>query len=89
MTKALDLEVTIGQLAKSILSMSARGLSRTSAATYLAIGTTFFDQLVAEGKLPPPVAIGARRVWDRYELDAAFDAFKEVKAETTKNSWDN
>ena len=89
MTKATDLEVTNCQLAKSILSMFARGLSRTSAAAYLGIGTTFFDQLVAEGKLPPPVEIGARRVWDRYELDASFDAFKEANAETAKNSWDD
>ena len=89
MTKISDLEAGIGPSNKSILSMFARGLSRIFAAAYIGISTTFFDQLVAKGKLPPPVKIGARLVWDRFDLDAAFEAMKEVKIETTKNSWDD
>jgi predicted DNA-binding transcriptional regulator AlpA len=77
------------QSGKGDFGMFARGFSRALAAIYIGIGTTFFDQLVAEGKLPAPIKIGARRVWDRYDLDTAFEAFKETEIETTKNSWDD
>ena len=50
-----------------------RGLSRTEAARYLGIGTTTFDGLVKDGAMPKPKIIGARRVWDRHKVDAAFD----------------
>lgn len=50
-----------------------RGLSRAAAAHYLGIGTTTFDGLVKDGVMPKPKTIGARRVWDRHKLDAAFD----------------
>jgi predicted DNA-binding transcriptional regulator AlpA len=89
MTKFNDFENHGGQSAKGIFGMLGRGFSRTLAAAYIGIGTTFFDLLVAEGKLPAPVKIGARRVWDRYDLDVAFEAMKEAETETTKNSWDD
>ena len=89
MTKSNNFDNNNGQSAKSIFGMLARGLNRIFAAEYIGISATFFDQLVAEGKLPTPIKIGARRVWDRYDLDAAFEAMKEVETESTKNSWDD
>lgn len=51
-----------------------RGLSREEAAAYIGIGTTKFDQMVADGRMPPPKKIDGRKVWDRLRLDSAFAA---------------
>jgi excisionase family DNA binding protein len=50
-----------------------RGLSRTEAAEYIGISPSKFDELVKAGTMPVPKEIGARRVWDRHAIDAAFD----------------
>jgi predicted DNA-binding transcriptional regulator AlpA len=47
------------------------------AAAYLDIGTTFFFEMVDDGRMPPPVKMGKATLWDRLELDAAFDNLKD------------
>jgi integrase len=54
-------------------SIDPRGLNHESAASYIGIGTTLFDALVAEGMMPKPKLINNRKVWDRQELDIAFN----------------
>lgn len=49
-----------------------RGLSREEAARYVGVGTTTFDGLVQDGRMPKPVRLGKRVIWDRLKLDAAF-----------------
>lgn len=65
-----------------------RGLSREEAAMYIGIGATKFDEMLADGRMPPPRRIDGRKVWDVRELDLAFDA---LPVETTGNgtSWDD
>jgi len=55
-------------------SLPPRGLSREEAAAYIGIGATKFDQMVADGRMPPPKKIDGRKVWDRLRLDSAFAA---------------
>lgn len=50
-----------------------RGLSRCEAANYVGISPAKFDQLVKDGRMPPPRRIDGRRVWDRSQLDSHFD----------------
>lgn len=50
-----------------------RGLSRVQAAAYIGISTTKFDEIVNDGRMPKPRRIDGRKIWDRYELDLAFD----------------
>lgn len=50
-----------------------RGLSRETAASYIGIGATLFDVLVSDGRMPKPKLINSRKVWDRQELDIAFN----------------
>lgn len=66
-----------------------RGLSRDVAAGYVGIGTTFFDQQVAMGKLPKPFKLGARRLWDRNDLDVAIDNLKDAGKPVEHNPWDD
>ena len=49
-----------------------RGLCREEAATYVGVGITLFDEMVADGRMPKPKRANSRVVWDRIALDAAF-----------------
>ena len=51
-----------------------RGLSREQAAAYVGVGATKFNQLVEDGRMPPPKHVDGRVIWDRYQLDQAFEA---------------
>lgn len=57
-----------------------RGLSRIQAAHYVGVSPGTFDRLVEDQLMPRPKRIRARLVYDRVELDSAFDALGEVQA---------
>lgn len=59
-----------------------RGLNRLEAARYVGVSPGTFDKLVDEGVMPRAKRIRARLVFDRVELDAAFDAIGEVESVT-------
>jgi predicted DNA-binding transcriptional regulator AlpA len=48
-----------------------------AAAAYVGMSRSMFLRLVGEGVMPRPVKIASMATWDRYDLDAAFDALKE------------
>jgi excisionase family DNA binding protein len=59
------------------------------AARYVGVSPTTFDKLVSDGKMPRPKEIGARRVYDRAQLDSAFDALGDLDFElAAANEWD-
>jgi predicted DNA-binding transcriptional regulator AlpA len=58
-------------------SLAPRGLSRAQAAEYVGIGATKFDEMVADGRMPKPLRIDGRTVWDRIGLDEAFAALAD------------
>jgi hypothetical protein len=62
------------------------GLSRQVAAEYIGVGTTLFDAMVRDGRMPQPFRVGARVIWDRHKLDAAFDALSDQDEDD--NPWD-
>jgi hypothetical protein len=51
-----------------------RGLSRAQAAGYIGVGTTKFDEMVADGRMPKPARVDGRVLWDRFQLDQSFTA---------------
>ena len=53
-----------------------RGLRIELAAPYVGLGRSKFLQMVKTGELPSPVNVGRCRIWDRADLDRAFDALK-------------
>ncbi|MBL8709104.1 MAG: hypothetical protein JNL25_07930 [Rhodospirillaceae bacterium] len=59
------------------LNLPPRGLSRAVAAAYIGVSTHKFDDMVADGRMPAPKIMDARRVWDRLALDKAFDALPD------------
>lgn len=61
-----------------------RGLSRLEAARYVGIGTTLFDAMVTDGRMPKPRIINSRTVWDRLQLDDAFNELPHRGSEPVK-----
>ncbi len=54
------------------IAYAPRGLSREEAARYVGVGSTKFDEMVKDGRMPKPKRVDGRTVWDRIALDAAF-----------------
>jgi predicted DNA-binding transcriptional regulator AlpA len=50
-----------------------RGLRREEAARYVGVGSTKFDDMVDDGRMPKPLRIDGCVVWDIRALDLAFD----------------
>jgi hypothetical protein len=65
-----------------------RGLSRDEAAMYIGISAGKFAEMVADGRMPEPVKIESRKIWDIRSLDLAFDALPGEN-ETKGSSWDD
>lgn len=63
-----------------------RGLNRDRAAEYVGVGTTLFDEMVRDGRMPGPKRVNGRVVWDRFALDLAFDALPD---RDSRNPWDD
>ena len=52
---------------------------------YVGVSAAKFDEMVADGRMPAPVQIDARKVWDIRSIDMAFDTLAQ---ETSSNTWD-
>ena len=64
-----------------------RGLSRDEAAMYIGISAGKFDEMIRDGRMPSPVSIDKRKVWDIRALDLAFDELS-METGTRASSWD-
>jgi hypothetical protein len=53
------------------------GLSREEAASFIGVGTTKFDMLVADGRMPKPKRIDGRKVWIADRLRDALYALPD------------
>ncbi|MFG1319875.1 hypothetical protein [Xanthobacter autotrophicus] len=49
-----------------------RGLNRDEAAYYIGVGTTKFDEMVRDGRMPRGKRVDGRVIWDRVQLDLHF-----------------
>jgi predicted DNA-binding transcriptional regulator AlpA len=65
-----------------------RGISRSDAAAYIGISPSLFDRLVGNGKLPQPLRLASRKVWDVRALDRMFDALSGSDFDAPDNEWD-
>ena len=72
---------------QQLLPLVARGLSRVQAAAYVGISPSLFDELVKDGRMPKPLRINSRTIWDRIRLDEAFEAILDEESRTA-NPWD-
>lgn len=63
-----------------------RGLRRGPSARYVGVSPTTFDDWVDAGKMPRSFKVKGVVLWDRLELDDAFDALKDG---ASCNEWDD
>lgn len=54
------------------IAYAPRGMSREEAARYIGVGSTKFDEMVSDGRMPRAKRVDGRVVWDRIKLDMAF-----------------
>jgi predicted DNA-binding transcriptional regulator AlpA len=57
-----------------------------AAAAYCGISPPLFDGLVKERRMPQPLKINSRRLWDVRKIDCAIDALDDEERE---NPWDD
>ncbi|RWM28614.1 hypothetical protein [Mesorhizobium sp.] len=55
-------------------SLPPRGLSRVEAAAYIGVSASLFDEMVKDGRMPKPKRVNSRTIWDRHQVDHAFEA---------------
>jgi predicted DNA-binding transcriptional regulator AlpA len=48
------------------------GLRRVEAAAYVGVSPSKFDEMVHDKRMPKPIHIDGRRVWDRRKIEEAF-----------------
>ena len=61
------------------------GLSRAQSANYVGVGTTKFDEMVTDGRMPRPKRVDGRNIWHRSGLEEAFLA---LPSDDDSNPWD-
>jgi predicted DNA-binding transcriptional regulator AlpA len=66
-------------------NLPPRGISREAAAQYVGISPGKFDALVGDGRMPKPLQIDGRKVWDLRAVDRAFE---RLGGEADRNEWD-
>lgn len=68
-------------------SLPPRGFNRVTAAAYIGVSPCLFDQMVKDGRMPKPLRINTRVLWDRRLIDGAFDSLLSEEI-PTQNPWD-
>nr|WP_244479321.1 hypothetical protein [Rhizobium sp. Leaf384] len=63
------------------------GLNRAQAAAFIGVSPSLFDEMVKDGRMPRPKTVGARRIWDRRKLEAAFGRLPGSDVNEDNDSW--
>lgn len=66
------------------LAYPPRGLRAPRAAAYIGVSETSFLHLVDEGVMPKPKRVKGMNIWDRLELDAAFESLAPERQDEPK-----
>jgi predicted DNA-binding transcriptional regulator AlpA len=70
------------------ISLPPRGLSREQAAAYIGVSPALFDEMVKDGRMPKPKRPNTRTIWDRRQLDRAFDRLPGGDLDESDDEWD-
>jgi len=67
------------------LNYPPRGLRSPRAAAYVGVSEREFLNLVKEGVMPKPKRVKGMNIWDRFEIDAAFECLKHEDGPQRRN----
>jgi hypothetical protein len=56
-----------------------RGMRSDGAAVYLGMSEASFFRLIEDKLMPEGMTVRGMKIWDRYDLDTAFDNLKDRK----------
>ena len=68
-------------------SLPPIGLSRVTAAAFIDVSPSKFDEMVKDGRMPKPKHIDSRRVWYRLKLEQAFAQLPGDDDDTEADKW--
>ena len=83
-TEAADSATVVAGKLSNSLAYPPRAMRLEQAAAYLSISTSSFLRLVDEGRCRSATKKHAMALWDRLDLDAAFEDWKTAPAERTR-----
>jgi predicted DNA-binding transcriptional regulator AlpA len=63
-----------------------RGMRAARAAAYLGMSESSFLALVNDGLMPPPIKVRGMTIWDRHDLDDAFERMKPDRKSKPRNT---
>ena len=70
---SVQLPANVGLARRPLIPAPDRiGLSRAEAAEYIGVSTSLFEEMVADGRMPPAKQINSRKVWMRTKIEKAF-----------------
>jgi hypothetical protein len=69
-------------------SLPPIAVDRVKAAEMVGVSTSKFEQMVADGRMPKPRIIDARRLWGVEEVRTAFYALPILGEDDEPNEWD-
>ena len=69
-------------------TLAPRGLSRVQAAAYIGVSPSLFDEMVKDERMPQPIRINSRVLWDRHQLDEAFAVLADGR-DQLGDEWDD
>jgi predicted DNA-binding transcriptional regulator AlpA len=67
-------------------SYPPRAMRAEQAACYLSMSRATFFRLVEEGMMPAAIKLKGMALWDRHDLDNAFEDLKHGNGEPTENT---
>lgn len=70
------------------MSYPPRGMRADRAAAYLGMSRTEFLKLVDDNKMPKPTKVAGMSIWDRLELDLAFEEWRDRSDTESQNPFD-
>jgi len=63
-----------------------RGMRREAASDWIGVSVHKFEEMVRDGRMPPPKRVDNCVIWDRYQLDEAFDLIEVDRAISGRSS---
>jgi predicted DNA-binding transcriptional regulator AlpA len=70
------------RLASRAATQPRRGLDHDEAVVFVGVGSSVFDSMVNDGRLPQPVEFDGELVWDLVQLDRAMDRLMGLRRST-------
>mgnify|MGYP001291320141 CR=1 FL=1 len=70
------------------INMTPRGLKRKYAAAYLGVSASTFDQMRKDGTVAKPKKYGDNKLFDRHDLDDAYEKLPEWEESKKPNELD-